>query len=235
MTPVDRSDTISKIRASLDNGTKTVVISTSLIEAGVDLDFKSVFREIAGLDSIVQAGGRCNREGKMKFGNVFVFELGPLHREIAVKANITRKLFEEFENLSSQEAVQEYYDRIFAVSDKEIKTNSITELMGGDMRVTGIPFRSYAQRFKFIEKEALGIVIPCEENAELIESLKYGATSAVRKLRRYCASVNKYEFDDMIKSGIAQNLYGDVYMLSVPDHYNKETGLDIKKEFNLII
>ncbi len=235
MTPIDRSDTISRIRASLDNGTKTVVISTSLIEAGVDLDFKSVFREIAGLDSIVQAGGRCNREGRMSFGNVFVFELGSLHREIAVKANITRKLFEEFENISSQEAVQEYYDRIFAVSDDEIETNSITELMGGDMRVTGIPFRSYAQRFKFIEKEALGIVIPCEENAELIESLKYGARSAMRKLQRYCASVNKYEFDDMIESGTVENLFGNVYMLSVPDYYSKETGLDIKKEFNLII
>ena len=235
MTPIDRSDTISRIRAGLDNGTKTVVISTSLIEAGVDLDFKSVFREIAGLDSIVQSGGRCNREGKMIFGNVFVFELGPLHREIAVKANITRKLFEEFNNISSKEAVQAYYDRIFAVSDKEIETNSITEMMNGDMRVSGIPFRSYAQRFKFIEKETVGIVIPCEENAELIESLKYGARSAMRKLQRYCASVNKYEFDYMVESGTVQNLYGDVYMLSAPEYYSKETGLDIKKEFNLII
>lgn len=186
-------------------------------------------------DSIVQSGGRCNREGKMKFGNVFVFELGTLHREIAVKANITRKLFEEFENISSQDAVQEYYDRIFAVSDSEIETNSITELMGGDMRVKGIPFRSYAQRFNFIEKEALGIVIPCNENAKLIESLKFGACSAMRKLQRYCASVNKYEFDYMIESGIVQNLFGDVYMLSAPDYYSKETGLDIKKEFDLII
>ena len=41
------------------------MISTSLIEAGVDLDFKAVFREIAGIDNVLQSGGRCNREGKM--------------------------------------------------------------------------------------------------------------------------------------------------------------------------
>lgn len=52
-----------------------MVVSTSLIEAGVDLDFETVFREISGLDSILQAAGRCNREGKRSYGNVFVFDL----------------------------------------------------------------------------------------------------------------------------------------------------------------
>lgn len=73
MTPQHRSEVISSIRQDLKTGEKLTVISTSLIEAGVDLDFETVFRENAGIDNIIQSGGRCNREGK-KNGDVFVFE-----------------------------------------------------------------------------------------------------------------------------------------------------------------
>lgn len=232
MTPIDRSDTINRIRASLDNGTKTVVISTSLIEAGVDLDFKSVFREIAGLDSIVQSGGRCNREGRMSFGNVFVFELESIDKGIATKANITRKLFEEFENLSFQEAVQDYYNRIFAVDNDKIKTNSITRLMGGYMDPCGIPFRSYALEFNFIDTETVGIVIPCKENKKLINSLEHGALSVKRELQKYCASVYPRELERMAEKGVVKKAGDNVYVLTVPECYSKETGLDIGKTFD---
>ena len=62
MTPLHRSEIIAKIKEDIKNGINTTVISTSLIEAGVDLDFKAVFREIAGIDNILQSGGICNRE-----------------------------------------------------------------------------------------------------------------------------------------------------------------------------
>lgn len=69
---------------------KITVISTSLIEAGVDLDFYTVFRELAGLDSILQAGGRCNREGKRERADVFVFEFGDENRKMQdIRSNIT--------------------------------------------------------------------------------------------------------------------------------------------------
>ena len=64
MTPRDRERTLDEIRARLRAGETCRVVSTSLIEAGVDVDFPTVWREIAGLDSILQAAGRCNREGK---------------------------------------------------------------------------------------------------------------------------------------------------------------------------
>ena len=73
MTPCDRSETIQKIRKALETKEKITVVSTSLIEADVDLDFETVFRELAGLDSILQAGGRCNREGRQQNGDVFIF------------------------------------------------------------------------------------------------------------------------------------------------------------------
>ena len=65
MTPAHRSRVIEVVRNKLENGEHITVVSTSLVEAGVDLDFNTVFRQLSGLDSILQAGGRCNREGKM--------------------------------------------------------------------------------------------------------------------------------------------------------------------------
>lgn len=82
MTPFDRKKTLDIIRDKLKKGEKCRVISTSLVEAGVDLDFPTVFREIAGLDSIIQAAGRCNREGKRRPEEsiVWVFQLEKKYR-----------------------------------------------------------------------------------------------------------------------------------------------------------
>ena len=77
MYPEHRKKKKKKIRACLAGGKKCKVISTSLIEAGVDVDFACVYRELAGLDSIIQAGGRCNRENRRSKEEslVNVFEL----------------------------------------------------------------------------------------------------------------------------------------------------------------
>ena len=81
MCPAHRRDVITQIRERLKAHTPTYVVSTSLIEAGVDLDFPAVFRALAGLDSLAQAAGRCNREGKLLSpdgtparGQVYLFE-----------------------------------------------------------------------------------------------------------------------------------------------------------------
>lgn len=66
---------IARIKDRLAQGLPTLVVSTQLIEAGVDLDFPNVYRSHSGLDSIIQAGGRCNREGKLDRGHVYIFNL----------------------------------------------------------------------------------------------------------------------------------------------------------------
>lgn len=75
MCPIHRKMTIDQIRKDLVNDKSIAVISTQLIEAGVDFDFPRVYRAIAPLDSLVQAAGRCNREGKLETGKVFIFDL----------------------------------------------------------------------------------------------------------------------------------------------------------------
>lgn len=72
---VDRLRIIEKIKTKLENDENIIVISTQLIEAGVDVDFETVIRSFTGIDSIIQSMGRCNREGKRKIGIVYLINL----------------------------------------------------------------------------------------------------------------------------------------------------------------
>lgn len=235
MTPLHRSEIIAKIKEDIKNGISTTVISTSLIEAGVDLDFKTVFRENAGIDNILQSGGRCNREGKMDKGDVFVFETDGGKNEIQLKSNITRNLFDEFDNISSDKCIEEYYNRLFAFNDNNIDKSTITSIMGENLKIDEIPFRTYAENFKFIKNQVIGIVIPCDENKDLIEQLRYGKLSVKRKLQQYSASVHIWELEEMIKEGIIEQLDCGVCILANTDYYKSDVGLTLKNDVDYFI
>ena len=158
-------------------------------------------------------------------GDVYVFETDGGIGDLKIKAGITRKLFEEFEDISDEKCVSEYYSRFMTDCSERINRNSITQMMGEKPRIYSIPFRSYAEKFEMIDENTIGVVIPCEENEKLIASLEY-TLSVKRRLQKYCVSVRHYELEEMIKLGIVREISG-VYILSNPDHYNKEIGLDI--------
>ena len=241
MTPLHRSEIIAKIKEDIKNGINTTVISTSLIEAGVDLDFKAVFREIAGIDNVLQSGGRCNREGKMDMGDVFVFETDggnyqtKKKSDIIIRANITRNLFEEFENISTDKCIKEYYGRLLNYKEKKIEENTITAIMGNDLRIDGIPFRTYAESFNFIDNQVIGIVIPCDEHRGLIKELKDGKLSVKRNLQRYSASVNKDEFKELFQIGIIETLDCGVCILANTDYYKSDVGLTLENDVDCFI
>ena len=211
------------------------MISTSLIEAGVDLDFKAVFREIAGIDNVLQSGGRCNREGKMDMGDVFVFETDGGKGEIQLKSNITRNLFEEFDNISTDKCIEEYYSRLFAFNDGNIDKSTITSFMGENLKFDEIPFRTYAENFKFIKNQVIGIVIPRDENKDLIEQLRYGKLSVKRKLQQYSASVHIWELEEMIKEGIIEQLDCGVCILANTDYYKSDVGLTLENDVDYFV
>ncbi|MGN1107095.1 MAG: CRISPR-associated helicase Cas3', partial [Huintestinicola sp.] len=113
LTPNDRTRLIAEIREALHDGEKITVISTSLIEAGVDLDFRAVYREIAGIDSILQSAGRCNREGKKDncLTYIFIGEEGmPKGSDLGVRAEISRGLLESGKNIADPGVITEYYN-----------------------------------------------------------------------------------------------------------------------------
>jgi len=115
-----RSQILEKIRKRLRDGNACRVVSTQLVEAGVDVDFPCVFRAIAGIDSIAQAAGRCNREGKIlgDGGRVYVFEMekDPEIAFLKMAANAGREIFSTEENggdLLSEKVVNKYFEALY--------------------------------------------------------------------------------------------------------------------------
>lgn len=240
MTPHDRSETISAIRAALDKREKVMVVSTSLIEVGVDLDFETVFREISGLDNILQSGGRCNREGRRPQGDVFIFRTGnSLQRDLAIRAELTRELLEQYADITSPECIRAYYDRLYSHHDSQIMANSIAEGVPPLDRKTGfvsIEFRSYAREFKMIEGETVPVVIDnCAETAALLDRLRDGNRLVLRKLQQYSVSLRRFGELDKASHIIAEYAHTGVWVLNNPAYYRRETGLHLEVECDYII
>lgn len=234
MTPHDRSETIAKIRNCLNNEQPVTVVSTSLIEAGVDLDFETVFREISGLDSILQSGGRCNREGRRECGNVFVFETDEkLNGDIYIRASIVKNLLRNGIDISSEEAVKIYYQRLFTFKEDVINENTIAKDVCG---LDNIPFRTYYENFRLIDADTISVVIDnCDETAESIAKLEYGKLSEKRKLQKYSVALRTHgEFDKALSMGLVRDTEKGVFVLADNKYYNNETGLDLEMTNDII-
>lgn len=206
---------------------KITVISTSLIEAGVDLDFHTVFRELAGLDNILQTGGRCNREGKRKAGNVFVFEIPDkrLNGDLSLKAHVTKQLIKEYENIMDGECIKEYYDKCIYFREKEILRESISYACSGPRN---IPFADY--EFKMIKDSQVSVVIPDSDITDILEEIKTGvlSTTNMRKIQKNTVSVYEKELDDL-KSQHAVHDYGNgIFILDNMDYYVKDVGIQFE-------
>lgn len=230
MTPYDRSAVIEKIRSDLSRGEKITVVSTSLVEAGVDLDFQAVFRELAGLDSILQSGGRCNREGKIECGDVYIFETdNKLHDDLKVRSGIVKDMLERRSDITSEEYIKEYYKRLFDYSDELIERNTIANDVNG---LDNIPFRTYAVGFKFIQDETISVVIDnCKETSELLSQLEYGGKNIRRRLQKYSVSLKiKGEFEKAFSLGLISDTGNGVFVLADNNYYDTEIGLDLERQ-----
>lgn len=231
MTPDDRTKAIDAIH-SLIGREPVTVISTSLIEAGVDLDFEAVYRELSGLDSVIQSAGRCNREGRRSEGymHVFTFEGSAVPRGIRMQANVTKSLMCEYDDIFSPECIADYYRRVYGALESSIESGTIYR---DGMKPTGIPFRDYAESFNMIDSDTINVIIPSEENRELVDSLQY-SSAALRKLARFSASLHYGEFRGLLESGVVRQA-GYAYVLDIPEYYSSETGLDPEYNMNTVI
>ena len=234
MTPAHRSRVIEVVRKKLENGEHITVVSTSLVEAGVDLDFNTVFRQLSGLDSILQAGGRCNREGKDDKGYVYVFDIDETYRkgsDLAMRINKTKGLLEKYQDITSYDCIKEYYDGIFDFNQSRIAENSIAKYneqsnsfdRQGLMSPYSIPFRSYAMQFEYISADTISIVIddPNDQTChELVETLRNGDMSVRRALQKYSVSVYMNVFKDLYSQGVLNDHGTGIFILENQSSYN---------------
>ena len=142
------------------------LISTQLIEAGVDLDFPCVYRAMAGLDSIAQAAGRCNREGKLpQLGEVVVFraEEGAPSGSLKQGQDITEEMLKagQLDDPLSPLAFAEYFRRFNGKGD--VDKHGITTLLTAESSNENpltIKFRTAAERFRLIDNQGVALVVP---------------------------------------------------------------------------
>jgi len=190
--PKHRFRVLESIKGRLAKGEPIIVVSTSLVEAGVDLDFPVVYRALAGLDSIAQAAGRCNREGQLSAGRTVVFVPEEQPQYVRSAASQTRRFLEP-DRLSSAfdpSTFTEYLtERFFLLGADRLDEKKILEKLSG--RIENFAFRTVADRFRFIDDRGQRtVIVPFDEAADLVRELPSGdARILFRKLQQLTISL----------------------------------------------
>lgn len=230
MTPDHRERVLEKIRARLKSGEVCRVVSTSLIEAGVDVDFPTVWREFAGLDSIIQAGGRCNREG----GNdpedsvVHVFELEDgIPNNMRQNATAAEMAIEGKADIDTAPVIKDYFDCLLYMRGREATDQKDILKMCGEMR-----FETVAHDFHIIDEDTVPIYIPTSDNAADLDRLRNGQISRalMRRLGHSAVSVYRREWKALFESGKLKGGNTEYGILADRSIYNEECGLDVEQE-----
>jgi CRISPR-associated endonuclease/helicase Cas3 len=202
-----RSNVLAGIRERLANGSPCRVVATQLVEAGVDLDFAVVFRALAGLDSLAQAAGRCNREGKLERGvlEIFVAETQPppgeLRRALDAGRIVASRHGGAPDLFGDPALYNEYFLQFYQTPDdpKRIQEHR-----------TYYRFEQVAEDFQMIENGQESVVIPFDDTARtILARLQAGDSSARllrRRLQRYTVAVPRRQMAAMRDAGVAREL-----------------------------
>lgn len=234
-----RSQKLDEIRGRLKNGEPCRVIATSLIEAGVDVDFPLVMRAEAGLDSVAQAAGRCNREGKRPSENSFVWIFAPEDQwktppELAAQAAVMRLTADEFsDDLLSTQAVAAYFAELYQLKGSELDNKKILKMHNDTGQSLDFPFQTIADKFRMIESHMQPLIIPFDNEAKnLISSLHHAdhIGGLLRKLQPYTVQIPEKALAALYKAGriepINEKNFGkQFYTLIGLDLYDDVAGL----------
>lgn len=243
MCPVHRKQIIAEIKKRLkdENKPPTKVFSTQLIEAGVDIDFPYVYRSAAGLDSIAQAAGRCNREGRLEKGIVKVFESAEKHGRpggsLKLSADvggmaIDKIISGELPDALSDKAIKYYFNELyFYKGEEQLGAKYIEEYFKKSGRGNlFFEFKTAAKEFRFIDNNTKPVVIPFDEKAEkLIVKIRYSEfpKKYLRALQPY--TVNLYE-QDYNALAYKENINDVITVLTCMSKYDEKTGIIIDKD-----
>jgi len=233
--PAHRTQVLEAIRQRLNDGLPCRVISTSLVEAGVDVDFPVVYRAQAGLDSVVQAAGRCNRNGKQAPDNaiVHVFRSAKHNPPDSIMPNISASelIARGYADLASPSAINAYFNELFYIKgEQELDRFGIMPLLNDGFRSCSFPFREVSKLFKIIEDNTKTVYILFEVPA-LEKRLHNGERS--RELFRALAnySVSLYEWDIKKLRDLNALIKLEDEILTIPkEYYSEHFGVHLSPE-----
>ena len=238
-----RSERIAEIKQRLKDGEPVRVVSTQLVEAGVDIDFPVVYRAEAGLDSIVQAAGRCNREGGRRdgYGLVRVFTtpklppLGQLRKGAETTAEMVAIGGLSFDD---PQAFPKYFALYYSRGGEMGPTGEtdrviLKHLKADDRETLPIEFRRAARAFRMIDDQgACPVFVAYGEGEGLIRQLREAGPdrNLLRRLQRYTVNVPKRIADDLLGKGLIDETRQGYRFQNVASVYDKVTGLNIYAE-----
>lgn len=234
MCAAHRSDKIAEIKQRLKDKKPVRVISTQLIEAGVDVDFPVVYRAMAGLDSIAQAAGRCNREGRLgkEGGQVVVFipptppPIGILRKSEEAGRETFRWLEKEAVSFESPDVFERFFEQFYG------RANSLDKKdIRGDLKMQGFlefQFLSAAQKFQIIENAFReNVIVLYKDSSDIIASLKNADCynrRFLRKLQRYTVQIPKQWHEKMLNSGDIEEILPGIFVQTVDFLYHQDLG-----------
>lgn len=244
MCPQHRTETLERIREALKNDQPCRVVSTTLVEAGVDLDFPVVYRAEAGLDSIAQAAGRCNREGRHESGSVYIFE-----PEAGLPPGVFRRSAQAGQSVSSRHeadllhpnAVHEYFLELYwCTGVKELDAKDIVRRTGAAAADCLFPFREIERDFQLIDTPTQGLIIPYDDTARGLVCRLHAlepeqrAAGLMRRLQRHTVSLYARDFARLEQAGAISPACptgpgAQVYVLANMGLYNPQVGLDLHR------
>lgn len=249
MCPAHRFRVIRDIKTALKGRKKPLrVVSTQLVEAGVDIDFPVVYRALAGIDSIAQAAGRCNREGNLPEGRVVVFvpptdpPPGLLRRgaEAAV-----RVLGQGKADGISRAHHAPYFKHYYAKTNPD--SRGITNLLTQDAGECMIQFRTAARRFRFIQNDTVPVIVnyACDDHEDAAgrESLSWTISKLreegpqrwiMRRLQPYVVQVYEHELVELDAKNAVEEVYQGYWRIISPDGYDDTVGLKSTDEMPTI-
>lgn len=244
MCPAHRKVVLTEIRRTLQDEKPCRVVSTQLIEAGVDVDFPVVYRAAAGIDSIAQAAGRCNREGKRTSGRVFVFDpeshgmpkMGGFSAAAALTRSTARRLQELNGDLLSLDAIKDYFHQLLDLKRGSLDAKNIIKRIKDSKDDLSFQFAEIAQEFHMIDRATVSVVVPWDEHAEeLMENVARHPfpASKARSLQPYVVQVYQYELAALEKERVVKTVGDFMKFVTDRNYYDWRFGLKDAKEVNV--
>lgn len=233
MHPTHRRKILEAVRNRLKAGETVRLVSTSLIEAGIDVDFPTVMREVCGLDSVLQAAGRCNREGRSdpESSVVYIFRRDGnipslLGRNIGAFNHVTDMTDGGYD---TPEAVNKYFDSLYRLTGDENMDRDEAVYAFENAIPCPLPFRTVSECFHFISGETYTVYIRDDDSRGLIDEARYGRADreTYRKLGQYGVSLMKPQFDRYVQFGYIEIIGETTGMLVRKDLYDNATGLSL--------
>lgn len=234
MCPAHVGETINKIKSLLKDGYRPIVrvVATQLVEAGVDIDFPVVFRQETGLDSILQAAGRCNREGLKDIGQTFVFSLsaegrfpfGPMK-----DANNARLNLPSDSDWFSPIVMEQYFKQLYFNTNTFDKKDIKHYLY----KPNELCFEKASSFFKLIDDDGVNVIVNWGASMELVEELKqYGcAYPLMKRLAKFTVAIRRTDFELLVKYGVVEEILDGIYILPDKAQYDEATGVRLENHW----